>query len=458
MASPDLTAIALHRFGLGAAPGEWARASADPRAYVTRQIGGPTALAANLAPSDIAIRRIRAYELARQEQAAQPTPQAGAQMVATPATPPPPAVDQLLYREDATARLDQLAKTTSPFVERLVAFWSNHFAIAVDKAALVRGTAGAFEREAIRPYIFGPFSDLLRAVVQHPAMLTYLDNVQSIGPNSRAARQNQRGLNENLAREILELHTLGADGGYTQPDVTSFARILTGWTMIQPQDDAIYGGRFTFSAVRHEPGTHHLLGKDYDDIGLAQGVATLDDLAHHPATARHLSFKLARHFLSDQPPPALVQTLANVFNSSGGHLGTLTSALVSAPDAWSLPLQKMRSPLLFTAAMSRASQIRPETPSALGELSLMGQPLWNAPSPNGFPDLAEAWSSPENMLVRLDVAARWGRLNGAADPTKILDEALAQFASNATRQAISRAETRAQAIALLFMSPEFQHC
>jgi len=452
MAAPDQTTIAIHRFGLGAAPGEWARASIDPRGYVMRQIGNPAPISGNFPQSDAAIRTIRAYEFARQDELAA---QNG---VVPPNAPAPPAVDQMLYRDEAKARFDRMADTTSPFVERLVAFWSNHFAIAVNKASLVRGTAGAFEREAIRPHLFGPFRDMLRAVVQHPAMLVYLDNIQSIGPNSRAARQNQRGLNENLAREILELHTLGVDGGYTQQDVTSFARILTGWTMVQPQDDALYGGRFTFSPVRHEPGTHNVLGKDYAQEGLDQGLATLNDLARHPATSRHLAFKLARHFIADNPPPALVEKLAHVFATSDGDLGVVARALVSAPDSWSLPLQKIRSPLLFEMAMSRAVQRRPEVQTILGELSLMGQPFWNPPGPNGFPDLADAWSSPENMVVRLDVAARWAKLNGALDPAKLLDDTLAQSASGATRQAIARAESRTQAIAILFMSPEFQHC
>ena len=457
MASSDLTAVALHRFGLGAAPDEWARANPNPQSYVLQQITRAKPLASPLPASDLAIRLMRQAELKRQEEREAQAASAAASPT-QPTAPAAPTPDQTLFRNEVIARFEQFTQTTEPLIERLVAFWSNHFAIAVNKASLVRGTAGAFEREAIRPHILGRFSDMLKSVAQHPTMLIYLDNIQSIGPNSRAAKQNQRGLNENLAREILELHTLGVDAGYSQEDVTSFARILTGWTMAQPFDDALYGGRFTFSPIRHEPGSHRVLGKDYHEEGLDQGLATLDDLAHHPATARHLCFKLARHFLADVPPPALVQNLTHIFITSDGDLGAVTRKLITAPEAWSLPLQKMRSPLLFMIALARAAERRPDTQTMLNELSLMGQPFWNPPGPNGFPDLTDVWRSPDNMVVRLDIAARWGRLNAALDPSQILDETLAQYASKATRQSIARAETRAQAISLLFMSPEFQHC
>jgi uncharacterized protein (DUF1800 family) len=299
---------------------------------------------------------------------------------------------------------------------------------------------------------------MLRAVAQHPTMLVYLDNFQSIGPESRAGQRNKRGLNENLAREILELHTLGVDGGYTQDDVTSFARILTGWTMVPPGEDDIFGGRFTFSTLRHEPGAQTLLGKFYAQAGVEQGVAALDDLARHPSTARHIARKLARHFIGDDPPQKLVQNLQDVFTSTSGDLLAVTRALASAPEAWSARLAKIRSPQLYVAALSRAAPRKPQTPALMNQLNLMGQPLWQPPGPNGHPDIEGAWASPEGMVTRMDIAAQWARLNGSLDPNALVEQTIGAAASRDTREAVARAGSRAQGLAILFMSPEFQRC
>jgi uncharacterized protein (DUF1800 family) len=460
MSSPDQALIALHRFGLGARPGALARVAANPRGSVLDQLGQTTALPANtLAASDKAIRTARLDELQRQDEqkrlageaAAMDSPGAKPKLQSRP-------LAQTIYLEEATARFTALATTDTPLIERLALFWTNHFAIAINKAPVLRASAGAFEREAIRPHIFGRFADMLRAASQHPAMLVYLDNFQSIGPNSRAGERNQRGLNENLAREILELHTLGVDGGYTQEDVTSFARILTGWTMVAPGDDDFFGGRFTFSPARHEPGAQSLRGKRYDQANVEQGVAALDDLARHPSTARHIARKLARHFISDAPPQRLVQELQDTFVSTGGDLLAVTGALLKAPEAWSAPLTKIRSPQLFLAALARAGQRRPETPGLLNQLNLLGQPLWQPPGPNGFPDAEDAWASPEGMVVRMDVAMQWARLNATLDPNALTEEILGKAATRETREAVARAGSRAQGLAILFMSPEFQRC
>ena len=176
--------------------------------------------------------------------------------------------------------------------------------------------AGAYEREAIRPHVLGRFADLLAAVESHPAMLFYLDNVQSMGANSIAGINRDKGLNENLAREILELHTLGVRSGYSQADVTSFANVLTGWTWIDPGADPDHGGEFLFNKRLHEPGDQIVLGKHYPGGGVDQGRAVLADLARHPATAQHIALKLARHFVADEPPPSLVAKLAKTFNDN----------------------------------------------------------------------------------------------------------------------------------------------
>src|SRR5262249_42195680 len=205
---------------------------------------------------------------------------------------------------EAKARIDAALGAEIGFAERLAWFWSNHFCINADK---VPASAGGYEREAIRPFVFGRFADMLLAVESHPAMLFYLDNAGSIGPNSVAGINRNRGLNENLAREILELHTLGVRSVYSQGDVTRFAYVLTGWTIIPTVNDPEHGAEFIFNRRMHEPGPQLIVGKTYSDGGVEQGRAVLADLARHPATATHVATKLARHFVADEPPAKLVE-------------------------------------------------------------------------------------------------------------------------------------------------------
>jgi uncharacterized protein (DUF1800 family) len=247
--------------------------------------------------------------------AAEAAPKADAEMAKAPAPLPP---QQQLFRAEALARFQRVVAADTGFVERLVHFWSNHFCVSASKSGAVRAIAGAFEREAIRPHVLGRFGDMLKAVASHPAMLLYLDNAQSFGPASRAGRNRQRGLNENLAREILELHTLSVAGGYGQADVTALARILTGWTFAGPAGRIGEPGQFAFFANGHEPGDHGLLGKVYKAGGIEQGEAALADLARHPATARHVATKFAAHFVADTPPAALVERLEASFKTSDG--------------------------------------------------------------------------------------------------------------------------------------------
>src|SRR4051812_26644057 len=302
-------ALALRRFGLGPRPGDLAKFSADPQTALLDELARPSGVrldGPDLLSSNAAYARNREAEEQRRV----------SRLMAAASNMPAaadPAVEDAIYKAEAAARFTRMTTSPNGLQERLVLFWSNHFCVAISKGNEVRVMAGAFEREAIRPYVLGKFADMLKAVEQHPAMLFYLDNNQSIGPNSRNGVSSKRGLNENLAREILELHALGVDGGYTQADVTSLARIIAGWTVTQPDDDALYGGRFTFSPTRHEPGVHALLGKTYAQTGLAQGEAALADLAVHSATARHVARKLAAHFVADDPPAALVDRLTAVF-------------------------------------------------------------------------------------------------------------------------------------------------
>lgn len=373
-------------------------------------------------------------------------------------SPQPLNVIQKTFRAEALARLQRAMMVDCGFTERLVVFWSNHFCISASKGELARMWAGAFEREAIRPHVLGRFADMLKAVEQHPAMLFFLDNQQSLGPDSRAGQNRKRGLNENLAREIMELHTLGVGGGYTQEDVTSLARIITGWTFAGRQGQLGAPGSFVFNANAHQPGPQRLLGKTYEATGLAQGEAALADIARHPSTANFIATKFVRHFVADDPPQAVIARLRDVFIKTDGDLKAFATALVDSDEAWKAPLTKMRSPYDFLVASGRLLARVPEDPGGyLGNLNLLGQPLWTPAGPNGFPDTAAAWAAPEGMKLRLDIASQMGaRLGPNIDPLDLLEFAAADAASIETRRTIERAESRQQALALLLMSPELQ--
>jgi uncharacterized protein (DUF1800 family) len=374
--------------------------------------------------------------------------------------PPPQQLNiiQKTFRAEALARLQRATMADCGFVERLVVFWSNHFCISAGKGGLARMWAGSFEREAIRPHVLGRFADMLKAVEQHPAMLFFLDNQQSLGPDSRAGLNRNRGLNENLAREIMELHTLGVGGGYSQDDVTSLARIITGWTYAGRQGALGTPGTFVFNANAHQPGAQRVMGKIYEANGVAQGEAVLADIARHPSTAKFIATKFARHFVADDPPPALVARLSDVFVKSDGDLKALALALLDSDEAWQAPLTKMRSPYEFLVASGRLlAQIPGDPGRYLGALNVLGQPLWSPAGPNGFPDSNAAWAAPEGMKLRLDISAQIAsRLGDGIDPRALLELAAADAASEETRKTVERAESRQQALALLLMSPEFQ--
>jgi uncharacterized protein (DUF1800 family) len=412
-----------------------------------------------------------AMEITAKEPPAKPPENANASMAAPstaspetmqPAAPKPPPqplnIIQKTFRAEALARLQRGLIADCGFTERLVVFWSNHFCISANKGGLARMWAGSFEREAIRPHVLGRFGDMLKAVEQHPAMLFFLDNQQSLGPDSRAGQNRNRGLNENLAREILELHTLGVGGGYSQDDVTSLARIITGWTYAGRQGQLGAPGTFVFNANAHQPGAHRVMGKIYDANGVAQGEAVLADIARHPSTAKFIAGKFARHFVADDPPPALVARLTDVFTKSDGDLKAMATALLDSDEAWKAPQTKMRSPYEFLVAAGRLLAQIPNDPARyLGGLNVLGQPLWSPAGPNGFPDSNAAWAAPEGMKLRLDISAQIAsRLADGVDPRDLLELVAADAASSETRRTIERAESRQQALALLLMSPEFQ--
>ena len=509
---PQGALVALNRFGFGArggAAGDFAAAASDPRGFVKADLmrpGGAMLEVPGLLPSPELGQALFAYRKEVREQRARdraatpaeamavsatsdgvakrpPSPperasagigdmmtpppvpmQPGASQPtmpgnAAPKQPPQPLnVVQKTYRAEALARLQRASLTEAGFVERLVTFWSNHFCISANKGEPARIWAGAFEREAIRPFVLGRFADMLLAVEQHPAMLFFLDNQQSFGPNSRVGINRKRGLNENLAREIMELHTLGVGGGYTQEDVTSLARIIPGWTFSGPNGRLAPPGAFVFNPNAHESGPQTLLGKTYPDTGLSQGQAALNDLARHPSTAKFIATKLARHFVADDPPPALVARLADTFRKSEGDLRAVSMTLIESDEAWTAPLTKIRSPYELIVAMGRVLARVPEQPNAaLGSLNVLGQPLWTPAGPNGFADTNAVWASPESIKLRLDIAAQYAaRIGDLVEPRDIINIVAGDATSPETRQAIARAESRQQAMTLLVMSPEFQ--
>jgi len=475
-----VTAIALNRFGLGARSAD--PLPSDPKAWLLGQFERfepkPAALASVPARSEI-VGQLGDY-IAEQRMAGRAKRQM--QPAAMPAGDKPQgdgipdSAKRFLrrgIRDDylvmTSARLSSALTTTTPFVERLVHFWANHFAVSADKLQVIP-LAGLLEFEAIRPHVLGKFSDMLLAVEQHPAMLVYLDQAQSIGPDSRAGQfiaargQQKRGLNENLAREILELHTLGVRTGYSQADVTEFARALTGWTVSGlargPAARMLGGGQtgdFAFAELIHQPGDRQIMGRRYGEDGQRQAHAILMDLAANPATAKHLSTKLARHFAGDDPPPAMVERLSQAYLKSGGDLPTVYRAILASPEAWAPQLLKFKTPWDWSVSALRAFNQDALDPTLAGTLmNQLGQPVWKPGSPAGFDDIAASWAAPEALVRRVEVAQRLAeRVSSSVDPRVLADKVLPGALGEPTRTAIAHAESPVEGLALLLVSPEF---
>ena len=375
------------------------------------------------------------------------------------------------FHEAVAARFRTAVESGTPFAERLVHFWANHFAVSLEKVQ-PKMLAGDFEFRAIRPNLMGSFGDLLVSAASHPAMLVYLDQVRSVGPNSeigarRNARQNARlfGLNENFAREMLELHTLGVRGGYDQEDVSELARALTGWTVAGVLRNGVGkviegpAGRTVFQPRLHEPGARTVLGKRYPDSGAEQMNAILADLAIHPATATHVATKLARHFIADDPPQVAIDRLARAFRESDGDLPTVYAALIEEPAVWQSDRTKFRSPWDWLVSSLRAAGLD-SLPANEGTpfrfLETLGQPLWSPGNPAGWGDTMDDWAAPGALLSRVEVANRLAtRLDDAFDARELAQEVLGEALRSETATAIARAEQPAFGLALLLASPEF---
>ena len=473
--TPVAAAIAANRFGLGARPGELAAVEKDPARWLEDQLkGAPPVLAGEgLKPSAETLARV--LELRKEVAAERREKKRSADdddKVKVAAALKLPAVYRPVYIDEAYARLAHAIGTDRPFLERLTQFWTNHFAVSIDKIAVL-GLAGAMEREAIRPRVTGYFTDLLLAVEKHPAMLLYLDNHASIGPNSRAARVVDRrgngrkvGINENLAREILELHTLGVDGGYTQTDVTTFAQAISGWSIGGEGNGrrlAKLGfgdgtpGAFFFREPFHEPGAKRLLGRSFADDGIRQGEAILRDVALRPQTARHLATKLARHFIADDPPPAAVDRITKAWLDSKAHLPAVYAALIESPEAWEQPLAKFKTPADYIYSSYRALGIPlREKRRSLQAFEALGQRNLSPGSPAGWPDTSADWDGSSALLKRIawaDVVAQ--RMGDARNARDLAPQLLGGTLTDDTSKAIARAESGSQALTLLMASPEF---
>jgi uncharacterized protein (DUF1800 family) len=453
--NPQEAALALHRFGFGPRVGSIEAIAGDPRGALLAELDRPRAgqiTNPDLPTSGAANRAVFEYNAERNaNQKRTKRDSAQATMETAPAQPEAVPLPRQLFRNEARARIDAALNAEIGFVERLVWFWSNHFCVNQEKTVM----AGAYEREAIRPHVLGPFADMLLAAEGHPAMLLYLDNAQSIGPDSIAGINRDKGLNENLAREILELHTLGVRTVYTQDDVTSFAKVLTGWTILPTVSDPDHGGEFVYIKRAHEPGPETVIGKHYPDTGPEQGRAVLADLARHPATAKRVATKMACHFIADDPPPVLVERLTQRFLDTDGDLKEVTRALIASPEAWEPQQAKIKRPGEWIVAALRATGISGDIQRIVGGMALLGEPLWRPPAPKGFSDENAVWL--DGLAQRLDIANTFAqRVGDRLDAEAVADTALGPLASAETRRAIATAESMPQALTFLLMASEFQ--
>lgn len=442
-------AIATIRFGLGARPDEITAASDNPQGWLLAQLTTESAdrFPTNLASSRDALLAYQAYRQARRNRTD------GADTEETR------NFRRYLREIIATETLERAkfgAQTPAPFHERLTRFWSNHLSVS-GRNRRTSVAASSYEREAIRPDILGSFANLAVGAILHPGMLIYLDNARSTGPNSQRGRRRDRGLNENLAREVLELHTVTPASGYSQEDVTEFAKALTGWTVGARRAEENQKGTTIFEARMHEPGARTVLGKTYRQSGGEQAIAIIRDLCIHPQTASNISYKLARHFVSDTPPPPLVERLTQAFKDTNGNLMALYMVLIDAPEAWSPTLSKIKTPeelLTSTARLIGIDNVFPGRPRDIYES--FAQPPFRAPSPEGWPDTANAWIGPDAMLKRIEWANELAERMATTDARMLLLEALGPLASAATLQSVARAESGQQALVLALMSPDFQ--
>ncbi|MGB7415887.1 MAG: DUF1800 domain-containing protein [Thermosynechococcaceae cyanobacterium] len=364
--------------------------------------------------------------------------------------------------EARQARIVQAIASPSQLEEVMVNFWFNHFNVSWDKGN-VRYWIGDYEKSAIRPYALGSFRELLGATAQHPAMLFYLDNWLNTDPNSPGARGQFKGLNENYARELLELHTLGVDGGYTQTDVVAIAEALTGWGIPRPPQAAQYPAGFVFDAKRHDNRPKTVLGSKITGQGQAAGEQVLDLLAQHPATARHISYELAQYFVADQPPQPLVKRLTDRYLKTDGDIRSVLDTLFHSPEFWDTKYvgTKFKPPYEYVLSTLRAqgSDVNIDTNRVLGMLNQLGMPLFNCRTPDGYANTQAEWLNPEAVTRRVSLATTIARGGGrqavAADPDQLM-RAVGPQISPQTQSVIATSPKNLRA-ALMLGSPDLMY-
>jgi uncharacterized protein (DUF1800 family) len=470
----DPTLRALNRFGLGARRGE-RRNIGDARQWLRAQLDGS---APSLAPPsgvtpDAIGDALRLIRMAGQGDE-QERRQARRRVVE-------------MSQAEVHAALTARVMSERPFVERLVAFWSNHLCVSTGSKIIVAPLAGSYERDVIRAHVLGRFEDMVLASAKHPAMLVYLDNFQSVGPNSRGASAGQRnngqrrGLNENYARELLELHTLGVNGGYTQQDVQELAKILTGWSInglggpgarlqraAQPRRGRAGGQtprpntagpiEFAFQDLLHEPGSKTVLNQRYSEAGVAEGERVIRALCRHPSTAQFVATKLVTHFVSDEPPAAAVERVARVFRSTDGDLKAVARALVDEPDAWRDETRKFRTPQDWFVAVLRAVGASDASPNAPVVLRQLRQPVWSPAAPKGFGDALTEWADPDSLLNRSELARTISKQPaiGGLDPQSLADVVDVPPGNPLHAMLADRSISTPERVALAIAGPAFQ--
>lgn len=438
--------IAANRFGLGLRPDQADRIATNPKAYLKAQIDAPHSVSSILASIPSAtgnMGEMHAMQREKNEDAMKKLRQES----------------RRTYVQSAVIRLKHAVQTEQDFRERLVHFWVNHFSISTKNAAQVNLIID-YELKAIRPHVTASFTDMLIAVAQHPAMLLYLDNATSFSPDSRVGKRRNKGLNENLAREILELHTLGVQGGYTQADVLALAKLITGWSV--NRDDA----SFQFRALTHEPDNVTLLGKTYppqtlNKDRLARGEEALRDIARHPSTAQFIATKLARHFIADNPPASAVDALAETFRQTNGNLRDVYHTLIDLPEAWASGQPKLKSSTELVISAARLANAPAEISNRyfLTSLKELGNAPFTADSPAGFPDTAQELLGSDVVMRRIGwapYAAKQVFNDKSVAPDSAAHRALGESLSDTTYKTITSTEDRKEAYAFLFASPEFQ--
>jgi len=433
-----LGAVAACRFGLGARPGEIAEAAHDPRGWLVAQLA-PAAAPAFLGLAGSADRLIAV-------RAADPLDTAGAGQV----------LSATLARNEVFARAHHAATTPHGFRERWAMFWTNHFALQGGGGG-AEMLSGAFVREAIDPHHLGVFDELLLAAERHPAMMIALNQSDSVGPRSKVGLATKRGINENLARELMELHSVGVDGGYGQRDVTELALALAGWTVGDPGGAPEHRGRFVDDLDRREPGPRQWFSRTWPESD-GRAEAMLRELARKPQTRARLAFKVARHFVADAPPVSLVARLSDAMARSGGSLHALATALVDAPEAWAPTRAKFKTPYEHLISSYRAVGSAPDEPQALlDRLSGMGHvPLWAA-SAKGADDVEQAWATPLALAQRADFARSLATRSPFAHPQDLATSSLGATLGPDTRRVLASNTLELQdAFALALLSPEFQ--